>query len=150
MEGVKSSPNNPGRQAILLSTLTLSSSHPPFLSSPCPSATSLLLRVSAAPIVSLFSSASIFPGVARESIHPQPRLLSLFIPMPARHHSPRSTWNHGGLTFIVSDNLPAEKASGTLRRIHDRPPTQSVFGRYRRIETKTTTKRATVKAPSRR
>lgn len=82
MEGVKSSPNNSGRQAILLSTLILSSSHPPSLPSPCPSATSLLLRVSAAPIVSLFSSASIFPGVAWESIHPQPRLLSLFIPMP--------------------------------------------------------------------
>lgn len=48
MEGVKSSPNNPGRQAILLSSLTLqpSLSHPPLLVVP---------YISVIPIVSLLS-----------------------------------------------------------------------------------------------
>ena len=95
MEGVKSSPNNPGRQAILLSSLTL---QPP-LSHP-------LLHISyisVTPIVSLLSLSVSFLTAQLA--------LAAFLPIDvkSRRH----------LTFIVSDNLLTEKASGTLRRIRD-------------------------------
>lgn len=63
---------------------------------------------------------------------------------------PRSTWNHGGLTFIVSDNLPTKKASGTLRGIRDGLPAQSVFGRVGGLVEDGHPPTTTVKAPSRR
>lgn len=83
MEGVKSSPNNPGRQAIPLSSPYLPPSSLPSPLVPIP------LRFQSLPLFLFF-------------------LFCIFSDSPTSPF-PRSTWNHGGLTFIVSDNLPTKK-----------------------------------------
>lgn len=148
MEGVKSSPNNPGRQAILLSPPT-----PPEVSpSPCtlPPTRSYVPYSFTFPSLPLFLS---FPFCIFSDGTTHPRVRARAYPRPSFL---RSTWNHGGLTFIVSDNLPAEKASGTLRGIRDRLSLsqflagQAEGGEKGRGQERPPSSTTTVKAPSRR
>lgn len=140
MEGVKSSPNNPGRQAILLSPPPPAPSAP----SPPPPPRSCVPYPLTFPSLLLFLS---FPFCIFSRRRDSPPRAPSFL---------RSTWNHGGLTFIVSDNLPAEKASGTLRGIRDRLSlSQFLAGQAgrRRVARRTVEDGhppTTVKAPSRR